>query len=156
MGGDVEEPGDIKTGEPSSFLRFFLPLPRRLGVAVGVSVSFVDGEQVACGVTMGGVTMGAVTMGGVTTGGLARAASRRVFLPLPRRLGVEVGVDVPLIVKKRQKRGRCGIKMMEISLLLFIGKCAISGEILLSTPLQRPVLKIVTCSSLKCIRQQSF
>ena len=125
MGGDDEAPGDIKTGEPSSFLRFFLPLPRRLGVAVGVSVSFVDGEQV-----VGGVTTGGVTTGGVTTGGVTRAASRRVFLPLPRRLGVEVGVDVPLIVKKRQKRGRCGIKLMEIPLLLFIGKCAISGEIL--------------------------
>jgi len=113
---DDEATGDIEMSVPSACLRFFLPLPRRLGVCVGVSVSLASEEAVSGGDRMmgGGKGVGTTTMGAETSmGGIMKAACLRVFLPLPRRRGVEDGVEVPLIVKKRRKRGKSGIKLPE-------------------------------------------
>jgi hypothetical protein len=117
---DDEATGDIEMSVPSACLRFFLPLPRRLGVCVGVSVSLVSEDVVSGGDTMTGRGRDTTTIMGAetTTGGIMEAACLRVFLPLPRRRGVEDGVDVPLIVKKRRKRGKSGIKIPENSHLL--------------------------------------
>jgi len=84
-------------------------------------VSLVSEEVVSGGDTMMGWGRGvdATTMGAeTTTGGIMKAACLRVFLPLPRRRGVEDGVDVPLIVKRRRKRAKSAIKLSENSRLL--------------------------------------
>jgi len=67
MGGDDKAKGRQTTGEPSSFLRYFLPLPLRLGVDVTVAASSANEGVATAGIAAGGITAGGVTATGIAT-----------------------------------------------------------------------------------------